>query len=507
MFVKEALSILDNRWLGPYDDITLSKGIFGILFLVSANILGISYLTFSQIFYFLACISVIHMLNNFIKNKKILLIIYLVLLFNPISFSDAFSFVYREGVYTSLILFFIAFSFCIFFNYKSLLKTMVYSFLFGLTYTSIYFCREENVWLVPYILVAGFIIVIFIFKDKECKQKFGKVLSIIGVPVGILIITTIIISSINYKYYGRFITNDYTSKDFTDAYGALTRIKQDNYIERVPLNEETRKKLYELSPKFKELEPYMEGPWVDIYRYIDNDIQDGFLYWALRIAVREAGYYKNAATARDFYIDLADEINDLCDSKKLECLPKRSSLLAPLHKSLIDNLFEYIPKAFATQITYKYVDAHISKKYDDAAIPKLFYQYQTLTNNKLMYSEKDLKSINMKIMEIIAKIYSLLNPVLFVISLLCYIIIMVMFFVKKLYSTQYKQVILLNGLLAIYLMRVGLVGYIAATEYKSAIMKCQYLACSYPVQSLFILLAIVSMFNLFKEYTKKEVIR
>ena len=99
-------------------------------------------------------------------------------------------------------------------------------------------------------------------------------------------------------------------------YGALTRIKQENYIERVPLNEESRKKLYELSPKFKELEKFLEGKEGERYKKKEEDFPDGYLYWAIRDAAKRKGYYKDAQTAKQYYIELANEINELCDSRK-----------------------------------------------------------------------------------------------------------------------------------------------------------------------------------------------
>ncbi len=501
MFVKIAYSILNGGWLGTYDDITLSKGVVGILFLVVSNILNISYLTSLQIVYFLACLSVIYMLNYVIKNKKILLIIFLILLFNPISYSDAFSFVYRDGLYTSLILFFISFSLLLFFNYSNLKKVVIYSILFGLTITAIYLCREENIWLLPYIIVASIILILFILKDKKCKHKYKKILCISIIPFAIFLSANITIASINYKYYGRFVVNDFYSKDFKDAYGALTRIKQENYIERVPLNEETRNILYHLSPKFKEIQPYLEGEKTNKYKKINGDIQDGHFYWALRIAVKEAGYYSDAQSAKEYYIDLANEINTLCDTNQLDCLPKRSSVVAPYYKVYNDNLITYIPEAFKVQANYKYVNVVIPIVKDNISV---FTYYADITNNKLFYSDSDLNSLNMKIMNILLAIYAAVNPILMAISIICYLLLMILFFAYKTYTSDYKKIIILNGLLSLYLIRVVMIGYIAATEYTSAIRKCQYLACSYPIQSVFSILAILFVASILKNKVKRR---
>lgn len=318
LYAREAINIIKGRWLGEYNDRILSKGVTAVLFIVGAYKLGISYLIAQQILYFLACVSIIHMLKHVIQKKGVLLLCYIILLFNPISYSDAFSYVYRDGVYTALTLFLISFSFQIFFHYKGEIKKVIgYSIAFGITLAAIYLCREETAYLLPYLMIAMGIIIGFIIGDKNCDKKKQRVIAILGIPIGLVLLYVVIIASINYQHYGRFITNDFTSKDFKDAYGALTRIEQENYIKRVPLNEESRKKLYQLSPKFKELQSYLEGEEGAIHKNKDTkDYQEGFLYWAIREGVYELGYYKNAQTAKQFYIDLAKEINELCDSRK-----------------------------------------------------------------------------------------------------------------------------------------------------------------------------------------------
>ena len=88
------------------------------------------------------------------------------------------------GVYTCLILFFIAFSFQIFFNYKNKINKLVaYSIAFGITFAAIYLCREETSWLFPYLGVAICISLRFIIKDKECKNKGKRIIAILGIPI------------------------------------------------------------------------------------------------------------------------------------------------------------------------------------------------------------------------------------------------------------------------------------------------------------------------------------
>lgn len=489
MFAKQAEAVLHGRWLGEYNDITLSKGVFGVLFIAATNYVSLDFLTCQHIFYFLACVSILHMLAHVVKSRAALFGCYLVLLFDPITYSETFSTVYRDGVYISLVLFFIAFSFEIFFNRKSLGRVCAYSALFGLTLTCICFCREETVWLAPYLVVAAAVTFLFILKDKACLHKPQKLLAIAGIPIGCIAAAALVVGAINFSHYGRFVTNDYTSRDFKAAYGAITRIRQQNYVERVPLNEETRHALYALSPKFKELEPYLEGKWTEKYKTNeDHDIQDGFLFWALRIAAREAGHYENAAAARDYYLALAAEVNALCDSGQLDALPKRSTLTAPFYSALWDDIMEYIPLAFRAEAAYDYIDVRIPVKVED---PLAYSRFQRITGNSLVYGEGATETVNMKLMEGMLGLYRALNPALLILSLVCYGFLAAVFFKKKLYAQWHGRLLLLSGLFALYVVRAVMVGYIAATAYTAAVFANRYISCIYPVQGLFSMLAIL----------------
>lgn len=507
LFVLRAFNILNGNYLGNYNDIILSKGIIGSLFIALANITKLGYLKANHLIYFIACLSIIHMLSNVIKSKKWLLIIYIIILFNPISYSDAVSFVYRDGIYISLIMLFFSLSFEMFFNYKSLKKIIFYSITFGITFTCIYLCREETTWLYPYLILQYLIITLFIIKDKSCLKKFKKIISMVVLPVVILGLSCTWIATLNYKYYQRFVINDFTSKDFKDAYGALTRIKQDDYINRVPLNKKNRLKLYELSPTFNELKSYLENDGLKYTNEYQNEYNEGFLYWAVREGTYKLGYYQNAQKAKDFYKRLANEINDLCDNNKLSCYSKRSSLTAPFIKEEYSEFAKYVPKTFITQLNYSNVYVKIPNK------NKTNRLFNEITLNKDNYTNKDLKSVRLKVMNLILRIYQNINIYLMIISIVLYTILIVKFF--KTNFKNYKEIIVLSALFCLYIVRILAVAFVAATEYKSAINKCQYLSCCYVIQSLFTILAIIfflkeyknAIFNLSKRINRSNKIK
>ncbi len=513
MFLGNAIRVAQGRWLGSYNDITLSKGIIGVLFIAFNYKVHISYLLASQMLYFVACFSFIKILKHITRNKLILLLTYIILLFNPISYSDAVSYVYRDGIYISFIILLVSLSFEMFFHYKDKIKKIIiYQICLGIILASIIYCREETLWILPYIILAFLITILFIIFDKKCINKSKRITCIILIPILIISGYSLVNRTLNYIAYDRFITNDFTSKDFKDAYGALTRVKSTNYLKRVPLNSADRYRLYELSPAFRELESFLEGEDSGKYRASIikdgkeyRDYKEGFLYWAVREAAYRRGYYVNGQTAKKYYQRLAKEINDLCDSKQIDCFPKRSSLIAPFQKDLIEELENYVPKTFNVQLNYTNVFVEIPslKKELQGSEEALKRLFGNVTYNKIEYTAKDLKSVNLKVMKIILSIFQKTNYLLFMISLIFYIFIMIVFFKPHTRFKYYKQTLLLNGLLCIYLARVVVVAYVAATEYESAIDKCQYLSPCYAIQSLFSILCIIFAIQIFCKEIKK----
>lgn len=117
-----------------------------------------------EIFYDIAIIFLLLVLSKRIKSKIGLLIIGIILLFNPVMFSTELIRVYRDGIYTSLIIFLIAFTIGLFFNRKeNFKKVILYQIGLGLTVSAIYLCREEFIWVVPY-LIGTVIITILVLE-------------------------------------------------------------------------------------------------------------------------------------------------------------------------------------------------------------------------------------------------------------------------------------------------------------------------------------------------------
>ena len=99
IMVHMADALRGGRWLGEYNDLTLTKGMFFPFYLAVLNFLHLSYLSVSAFLYTVSCMIFVYALRPLLKKYRACLTLYLVLLWNPVSYSvQAFQRVYRNSI-------------------------------------------------------------------------------------------------------------------------------------------------------------------------------------------------------------------------------------------------------------------------------------------------------------------------------------------------------------------------------------------------------------------------
>ena len=508
LMVEQASSILDGKWLGDYNCLTLVKGPFTPIFMAVARLLHIPFLIAQDVFYIIACVLLIYVFKNIVKSNILKIITLTLLIFNPIIYSTELCRAYRDGIYLALIIYLIAFSFAIFLKRKEkLTKLILYSIGLGITIGSIFLCREEIIWIIPYLLISVIMTIIYIVKDKEVFQKKQKILLFL-IPIFIVILMITPIMFLNYKYYGVFQLNQYWGKEFKEAYGALTRINPEEEIEKVPVTTECLEKAYEISPKCRELKEYFDGELVNWAMCGDgslDQIQGGYFHWALMRAVESKGYYKDAKTANEFYKQMADEINQACDEGKIECLDyKRVSNvirfdLEDIYNTIIkckDTIkYQYTMTLLKTKVSTSWL-ARDEEKYQDV-IKK--FEEVTLTKTSINGPyETEQDQIRINILDKIKNIYKKVNPYVFYESILVAVIFIILSIIKK--QKNSEKIITLIGLVGLYLCRIFIITFTSVTMYTSAI-NVMYLSATYVIQILFAIFA-----NIFLGQEIKDII-
>ena len=513
LMVNLANNIINGNWLGDYNSKTLIKGIITPLFVSFTYILHIPFLIGKEILYDLACIFFINIISKKVKSRKILFITFLAILFNPVEYSTELSRVYRDGIYMSLVIFMIGQALGILFTIKEDLKVQrKYLIELGITISAMYLCREENIWIYPFLCFMIASIIIIILLDKKMENKIKRSIQYF-IPVIIILININIVCILNYKYYGVYELNQYWGKDFKAAYGALTRVKPEQEIDRVPVTQDTLEKLYELSPKLSELRDFFNGnmgkEWQMCGEHISGEINGGYFHWALMNAVEERGYYKDAKTANQYYKELAKEINDLCDKNIIESRSKKrnSNTCYFTIKDIIE-VIQKMPETIKYQINLEKVKMEVTNYLPETPIEEWKENKQIFEKitrqgirRKTIY-ENTWNNMRLQIMEYIEKIYQKTNKYIFNISIVAFLIIFIINMRKK----EYTEIIILLGLMILYLTRIFLITFTSEEMFKEA-LNVAYLSNIYSVQYIFSILSILFLAQYIKKLVKKYKIK
>lgn len=383
LFINLADNLLNLKWLGDYNNLTLAKGPFYSIWIACNLLFGLPLLLTQQLLYLFATLMVVISLRPIINKTYFLFAIFLTLIFNPMSWH--ITRIVREDLYVSLTLLVVASSIALLARFHKKAKNMFFwSMLLGLSLPAFWLTREEGVWILPLVIPIIFYIIYILFKNKDSQWKLKIAYCII--PFFSLWILIFAISTINYYHYGIFSVVEFKNSAFLEAYGSLSRVRDSmdaDWMQYLPVSKEKRSRIYAVSPSFKKLEPFIENDigiaWVKISSENlgdkdSNEIRGGWFMWAFRDAVARAGYYSDGKTALNFYKQLAGEVNSACEKKDLDCLPKRKTMMPPWNSNYNNLFISSIVRSIKYTLSFKDSEVILNKSIGSEESINLFSQ-------------------------------------------------------------------------------------------------------------------------------------
>lgn len=390
LFVTLAENIIRGNWLGDYNQLTLIKGPFYPIFIAAAYLLDIPLLTAQQILYAFAGAVFIWALFPVISNRWLLAGIFAFLLFNPFSYNyPAVGRVFRLGIYQSLGLLVFASLLGVYIRSNfSLKKAAGWAVLSGLALSAFWHTREESIWIVPSLLLLT-LAAIYCNRKSDSSRRVALTVVFL-LPIVIWAGATYTLRMLNLSHYGISATIEVETPEFESAYGGLLRIKSDKWRQYYPVVKDVREQAYKVSPTFREVEQYLEGDvgkrWVALAR--TYDIPAGFFIWAFRDAVAYAGYYKDGPQTMEFYRKMGLEIDAACETEKLDCRPRITSLVPTWHPEYNKLFVPTFVSVFKRIILFQDFSADTRGIMSNGS-SQLMQLYDIVTREKLRTSRKD----------------------------------------------------------------------------------------------------------------------
>jgi hypothetical protein len=420
LFISLAHHILNGEWLGPYDYRTLIKGPIYPLFIALSYLLRIPLLFAQHLLYCLACVVFAHAVGSRLKNRVHQFFVFFLLLFNPFAADYPLFYIpYRMGLYVPLVVFFFGTLIETINPRKiSLIYSLRWSTYLGISYTLLWYTREESVWVVPSLLFG---LLCFLLPLKEERLHFIKRLAVVIIPFIVWGTGTLSLSLLNQHYYGVSHIIDIKSEGFSSAYGGILHIKKDNPKPRVVVTHKMRAQAYEVSPTLKKLYPYLDGKrrmsW-----------QNSFFMWGLRRGLHIGEFATNAQEVEEFWLKIGSELQQACDDGRLECVRSKPSIRPLWHSSFNKPaLVEFW--RIVRQIT-EFNDPDITdKQHVSKGRTEMLWDYVVVTGEvfvpktrsvieKYPNFHRSMKNRHTDILTDISNLYEIVVPVLFWLSLL-----------------------------------------------------------------------------------------
>ena len=332
LFIRHAENLLNGEWLGDYNQLTLIKEPFYPMFIALSNLLSLPLLFSEHLLYAISCCIFVWAIGPLVRQRTVLLAAFFLILCNPGSFNyPAVGRVFQLAIYAPEAIIVMSLLVGMAIRATAPWRTALgWSCGLGVALAIFWITRGESIFLMPSVLLI--FLFIFVTVGGRNLKNWGRPLLLCALPLIFMWATVQVVQHINKVHYGVAAVNELLTPEFESAYGGLLRIESKEERQFIPVVRDARVQAYAVSPTFREVEQYLDGPvgmgWSRLSG--DPDIPAAFFVWAFRDSVAAAGHHTSGTEALAFYRKMGEELDAACESGKLQCRPRwRSSSLVP----------------------------------------------------------------------------------------------------------------------------------------------------------------------------------
>lgn len=343
--IHQGRSLLDGNWLGTYNQYTLIKGIVYPVFVALVKLLGFTYGQGMGILIVASGLIMVGMLKKINANRVFLLLAYGFVIFLPIGYLGRGALkIYRNAISPWLILILLSCIIVIYLQRKRPWRES-WPWIIGaaVTFTCIYYLREDMMWLYPLVIVA-LILAAFGHYRKTWKQLVKGLLFVL-LPWIMVGVTGIGISTINYHYYGVFCISDRTSGNFSEMMSLILSVKDDDANEDIWCTQNMLNACIEASPTLQSMEEEIHAAskaWGSLQNGSESyEVRGDFMQWVLRDAFTNAGYYVDAVETDRMIGNVVSELREAYAEDRLQS-DEKIHVSSQARGMTLEELFNYV---------------------------------------------------------------------------------------------------------------------------------------------------------------------
>ena len=398
IMVHMADALRSGQWLGEYNDLTLTKGMFFPLYLAVLNFLRLSYLSVSALLYTVSCMIFVYALRPLLKKYWACFTLYLVLLWNPVSYSvQAFQRVYRNSISYIQVLLIFGGLLALWLRHKEPVKKQILWLLTAAVgMVTFFYTREDAIWVEPFLLVFLLVYLgtMFFSWKNEHRREYVEKAVLVLLPFLCVWGAGQLIAQENDNHYNIRLTNELQKGGFAEMYKSMMAVKPEEDIPGVTMTREKIARMCDECPTLEKLEPYIQSSrlyWAGSgENEKDWEVRDGWVFWIFRTALAQAGYYTDGATVNQVCLQIRDELEAAMDEGRLTrqaTMP--STYMSPWREGYLGDLFGALGKAIAYTTTYDEMETLVylySEPDENGGIPL----FERMTGDKAVWYESDL---------------------------------------------------------------------------------------------------------------------
>ena len=445
LMVMMARGLLNGKWLGDYSYGTLMKGCFFPMFLAGAHVSGISYLSLLDLLNSAAALYFTLSLKTVLRRRRWMLVLLTVLLFNPVNASElTFERVYRCSITSMQTLFLFGSVITAYLDRKAGRGRQAARAVFcGFVLWSLWNTREDAIWVVPFVVVAGIVTLAVRLKDLKDRRKWTGILCSVILfltPFIVLAGGNAAVSAINRNVYGLYVRNE-ASAGFGEMIKTMYSIKNAEHIEHVSVSAEKLRRFYRVSPTLREIEPELtkglqQADAASDRSQNDGEVEDGWFYWCVKRAAERTGKAGTLPEADAFYRQVAEELKEAIEDPDngFETQPVMpSALMSPWYGEYAGRILPYITQAMDYLVSFKEVSA--APRIVTPDVERMSYLFEGITGNASIHQEEEFVSQYRQVYidraDAVAGIYRFINPAAAVLSLVLFFAQMIAALIRR----------------------------------------------------------------------------
>ena len=359
LFIRQATSLSQGRWLGAFDDLTLSKGPAYPVFIATMHTLHVPLKVGEQLTQLAAALALAGCVWVLTRRPVVTTAAFVVVALDPTMFGFAASRVIRNSWYASLSLLLLATFFLAVYAAVTRIRlvwALALAVVSGVVLATFWLCREEGPAILPALAVIAVMVPLWALLRGRARRAPGPVRSgrarvKAARLVGVLALTGVAalapIAYVMYEnstHYGAALTNDVAAGQYGRAYADWADVVAGPSRPFVPISTAQRAAVYAISPAASELAPVLESPG-DHWRSascrlarICDDYAGGWEVWAIREAASSAGHFTSEAAVQDYFGRVAHDIEAACSSGRLQCDAHLPPSLEPLQHATVGGI-------------------------------------------------------------------------------------------------------------------------------------------------------------------------